>query len=236
MAFNRAKFNHLPFNVQSDMIKYVIVSGLEEVDAVIGSALNYYPLAIANERVAAESQGMRGKFIEASGSETIAENVVEAQMTVIIFPHFDESIMEETDISAVITPDTPFLELVSGELQKGANIWPDAIADEEITLGECNLGANIYPKLEGYELVSNSASLENVELRTCVLTLTLAPGQTLIVDAINYNVLLDSQNAIEVQSGDWIDELNRNTTDITITAASGATNLSASILYTERYL
>ena len=236
MAFNRAKFNHVPFNVQSDMIKYIIVSGLEEVDATIGSALNFYPLAIANERVAAEPQGMKGRFIEAVGEETISENVVEAQMTVIIFPHFEENVAEETELRAVITPKPSFMELLSGEWHKGANIYPDAEANEKVTINRRHLSAKIYPHIEGYELVSNSASLENVEIKTCVLTLTLKPGQTLIVDAINYNILLDNENAIEIQSGDWIDELNRNTTDITISAAAGASNLSASILYTERYL
>ena len=58
----------------------------------------------------------------------------------------------------------------------------------------------------------------------------------MIIDANTYNVWIDQQNAVYVHSGDWLDELNRETQDFVITAASGAGNLEASILYTERYL
>ena len=79
-------------------------------------------------------------------------------------------------------------------------------------------------------------SLEALDLAICYLTVTLKPGSTLIIDANNYNILLDGENAIELQSGDWLDDLDRETVDIAIGAASGVSGLSASILYTERYL
>ena len=71
---------------------------------------------------------------------------------------------------------------------------------------------------------------------TCVLKLTLMPGQRLIVDASNYNVLLDGENMIHTQEGEWLDEISRETTSITVTAAAGQAGLSANILYTERFL
>ena len=235
MAFNRSKFNHLPFNVQSDMVKWLHVRALEEVDAVIGSALNFFPLAIGNERVNETIEGVMGSFITASGGETISEEVGEAQMTVILFPHFEENVTEEVELGADITPTLTGDEIVSNNASIGANYCPVVNYNETVNAVTA-LGAKIYPEVEGYELISESASLENIDTKTCVLTLTLRPSQVLIIDANNYNVLLNNQNAIEVQSGDWIDELNRNTTDITISAASGVANLSASILYTERYL
>ena len=235
MAFNRSKFNHVPFNVQSDMVKWLHVRALEEVDAVIGSALDFFPLAIGNERVGAVIDGDCGTFITASGTETITEEVIEAQMTVILFPHFEEEVTEEISLSAEIMPTVTGNETVDCDAALGADFYPVVIGNETPN-AYTRIAAKIYPVAEGYELISESASLENLETRTCVLTLTLKPGQTLIVDANNYNVLLDNANAIDKQSGDWIDELNRNTTDIKITASSGVANLSASILYTERYL
>ena len=235
MAFNRSKFNHLPFNVQSDMVKYLRVSALEEVDAVIGSALNFYPLGIGNERVNETVAGDKGIFITVTGSEVISESVAEAQMTVILFPHFEENVTEETAIAAEIMPVVSGNESVNEDIYLGANYYPVTNFNETVNANTA-LGAKIYPDAEGYELISESASLENIDTKTCVLTVTLRPSQVLIIDANNYNVLLNNQNAIEVQSGDWIDELNRNTTDISITAASGVSNLSATILYTERYL
>lgn len=235
MAFNRSKFNHIPFNVQSDMVKYLHVSALEEVDAVIGSALNFYPLGIGNERVNETTTGEKGMFISASGSEVITEAVVEAQMTVILFPHFEENVTEEIELDAEIMPTVTGNEQITSDLLLGADYYPVVNLSETVD-AETALGSNICPVAEGYELISESASLENIDTKTCVLTVTLRPSQVLIIDAGNYNVLLNSQNAIDIQSGDWIDELNRNTTDITISAASGLSNLEATILYTERYL
>lgn len=235
MAFNRTGFNHIPFNVQTDMVKYLHVSALEEIDAVIGSALNFYPLGIGNERVTETTVGDSGIFIAATGSEVVSEAVAEGQMTVILYPHFEENVTEEIAIAAEIMPVASGTETVSEEIASGANLYLTLTA-EEIIDANTALGSNIYPVTEGYELISESASLENIDTKTCVLTVTLRPSQVLIIDAENYNVLLNQQNAIEIQSGDWIDDLNRNTTDITISAASGSANLSATILYTERYL
>lgn len=235
MAFNRSKFNHLPFNVQSDMVKYLKVLALEEVDAVIGSALNFYPLGIGNERVTETVVGDKGIFISVTGSEVISESVGEAQATVILFPHFEENVDEETAIAAEVMPIVSGYETVNAVTALGANIYLTVNAEETIE-PDIELGADICPVVDGYELISESASLENIDTKTCVLTVTLRPSQVLIIDAGNYNVLLDNQNAIDIQSGDWIDELNRSTTDITISAASGLSNLDATILYTERYL
>lgn len=65
--------------------------------------------------------------------------------------------------------------------------------------------------------------------------LTLKPGQTLIVDAGMYNILLDGENAVYLQRGEWLDSLSRNTQSITI-SANGASRITATILYTERFL
>lgn len=235
MAFNRAKFNHLPFNTQSDMVKWLSVSALEEVDAVIGSALNFYPLAIGYERVDEVAEGMKGKFISAAGTETIDELVAEGQLTVILFPHFEETVTETMTLGADIRPMVSGNENIISNVSLGADIYTKSEADE-IVDAVTSVGANIYPDAAGYELVSESASLENIEFKVCYLNLTLRPGQVLIVDANTYNVLLDNENAIDTHSGEWIDDMNRSTTDITIEAASGSSNLSATVLYTERYL
>lgn len=235
MAYNLLQFNQAPYNAQTSHIKYLSVSALEDVDAVVGSALNFYPLAIGNERVNETSEIVKCRFISASGTETVVEQVIEAQMTVILFPHFEESITAETAIAAVIMPLVTGAELVSASDVLDADIYP-VIGGEEVIEAETSLGTKIYPIAEGYELVSESASLENIEMKTCVLTVTLKPGDILIVDANNYNVLLNSENAIDTQSGDWIDDMSRNTTDISITASAGMNNLDATILYTERYL
>ena len=78
-------------------------------------------------------------------------------------------------------------------------------------------------------------TLEATEESVCSINVTIPPDSTLIVDAVNYNVYLDGGNIVYAHSGDWLDELNRMTQSIKITGTR-AGNLTASILYTERYL
>lgn len=235
MAFNHAKFNRNPYNTPGELLRWLKVIGVEQVDTSIGSALNYYALAIGNERVSKVIEGTKAYFTEASYTETISENVGEVQMSVILYPTFEENVTEETTIVAEIHPAVSGLEEITDVLVPNANLCLTSDLMEEVD-ADTALGANFYVLAEGYELISESASLENVETKVCVLNVTLQPSQVLIIDANTYNVLLDQQNAIDIHSGDWIDELNRNTTELKIGAASGVANLSATILYTERYL
>lgn len=236
MAFNLAQFNINPFNVQGGHVKWIRADGSETVNAFIGSALQIYVLAIGNERVDESTAGAPTYFMEAKGAETVSELVAKGQPTVLLYPNYFETIEAESDISAEITPYPIFSEVVDSETSLGANISASAELSETVD-SETNLGANIYPQnVEGFELVSESASLDIIDTLTCMLTTSLAPGQRIIIDAETYTVLLDGENAIEIQSGDWIDELNRSTTDIMIGAASGVSNLTARIIYTERYL
>ena len=71
---------------------------------------------------------------------------------------------------------------------------------------------------------------------TCVLNVTLLPGQTMVIDAENYTVTIDGVDAMDCHVSGWIDKLTRETESIQIQAAAGTANLTASIQYRERYL
>lgn len=64
--------------------------------------------------------------------------------------------------------------------------------------------------------------------------ITIPPGSTLVIDSNNYVVLLDGENVIWCQSGDWL-FLNRNTYDIVLDFVGGQST-TQKILYTERWL
>lgn len=85
------------------------------------------------------------------------------------------------------------------------------------------------------ELLYGSVGSRIFDYKYITLDVVIPPGGILIIDSDNYNCLLNSENVIDKQSGSWLDELSRNTFDVTI--ASGiAGNLEGSLLYTERYL
>ena len=66
------------------------------------------------------------------------------------------------------------------------------------------------------------------------MDISLAPGQTLVVDSENLIVLLDGENIVARHSGRWC-ELDRKVRSVVIsTGTAGA--IESSILYTERWL
>lgn len=237
MGFNRAIFNRSPFNIPSSSNAILAkAEGFEIVDCAIGSALDFRGNAKGYERINAVTAGYPGWIKKVVGAETVSELVATGDMYVLAKANGAENADADILLSAEIFPAISGLEEVTTDCALGADIEADIIGAEIIDANTTLSAVIVSPLTSGYEFVDESASLENIDVKTCYLTVTLRPGQVLIIDANTYNVLLNGQNAIEIQSGDWIDELNRNTVDLKIEAASGSANLDATILYTERYL
>ena len=235
MAYNLARFNISPFNVQGGHVRWIKADGGETINSFIGSALQIFVSGIGNEKISEQTAGTPTNYLSAKGNETIAETVVEAQPTVLLHPEFRENVNYEIVLSAEITPPVNTVETVTAEINLGADIYPTVTGSETVEV-DADLTTDTYFTGEGFELVSESASLDVIDRKVCLLTTTLRPGQSIIIDADTYTVLLNGVNAIEIQSGDWVDELNRDTVDIVISAAAGEANLSARLIYTERYL
>ena len=66
------------------------------------------------------------------------------------------------------------------------------------------------------------------------LQLTIPPGGELRIDSELFSVLLDGENALHLQSGDWID-VSRELLRLIVESASGG-QLRGQLIYTERYL
>jgi len=235
MSFDTGRFDLTGFDVTGEMYRRIIAKGTETVNAYVGSALIYHLLAIGNERVETFAKGIQALAGSGIGTETISEEITEGLLYINPKPVFSEEISADAGLGADIAITSQLVENVTQNIILGADIAILAELEETIT-PDIILGANIAIPTEGFELVSADATSEAIETNVCVLDITLKPGERLIIDANNYNVLLNGNNAIWIQSGDWIDELIRNTTEIKIDAAAGAGNIKASILYTERYL
>lgn len=235
MAFNLSRYNLQPYNAGGSKVFWLKVAASEKVNAQIGTGTLTFLQCNGFEQVSASSNGTQGRFIKGRFSEVVTELITEAQMSVLLDAIADEAITGEVEQAAEIRPAILSRENVTAISEIGSNIYLDGDVAEEVQPAVI-LGSKIYPAAEMYELVDAAASLLALDTRVCIINTTLRPGQRLIIDAATYNVLLDSKNAIHLHSGEWIDELSRETTEISVTARSGAKNLSASILYTERYL
>lgn len=229
----------------------------EVVTETVLAASNVYPDVDYREEINAETECELRRIINAvSGSETITgdiapgcifwssgeastvitANIQAPQSWLLLEESADENVTTSIKISGVVYPKAAGTVTIQGNIALAANNWFAWDAREHISPFYGTLGSNTYLYPAAYELVSAIANAISVEEKVCLLNVTLVPGDQLVVDAENYNIWNNGENAIKIHSGDWIDELDRETIDIDISASSGSANLSATILYTERYL
>lgn len=240
MAFDLDRFNLIPFNASST-IRYLRVTFAEEVTTVMGVDTDLYPRCYYNERVDAEINGAPGRFLDAvSGTETVSEQVTDFISIHYLVVSGTENVDKDLNASSDTYLTAMLSEEVSEETAMGQKVCLTNPMEENVD-ADTAMGQNLWLTVEGYELINESASLIVISEKVCYIgtpdnPFTLKPGEKLIIDASTYNVLLDGENAIWYQAGDWLDELNRNTLDINITASAGLSNLSATILYTELFL
>ena len=239
MAFDRSQFDRGQFDSSSgEKVRWLKVEFSERVDKAFVTALNYFLDINLYTRVDKGTMyGIPVRFMRpVTFLEEVDEEVTEAAMFALLHATFNEDISKNIVHSANIKhPSLTFNEEISKSAQIGCDFFQTAAMSEEISANAIQ-SADIYVTAENYELVSTSASSEAIEIKVCYLDITLRPGQRLIIDANNYNVLLNGENAIYIQRGEWIDAINRNTSILDIDSQSGRGNISASIMYTERFL
>ena len=235
MSFNQTIFNRGPFNLSdSANATWFTIEALETVDAVTSVSKDVFLLCIPNEKVTIDIHGENFKNFSANAHEVLGYNVaLEGNYWCDV--QFDEKLYNETFCSPEYRPVVDMSETIETESKIAYSVHLSVSIGETVD-AETTVFCEYYTNFAGNELVSQVSDATVVEEIACVLNLTLEPGQHLIVDANNYNVLVDNENMIHTQEGEWLDELSRDTLSITVTAAEGGAGLTANILYTERYL
>lgn len=237
MAFDLISFDQSGFDVGGSSTILIGAFVQEKVLAVIGTNQEVYINGSTYERITvSESKVGNGIFLNPEFTAEVSLASANGEFSVILNRMLvTETTTHEVECDALIYPDIVSNEDTSGEVECSSVVNLKVVASEEVH-GESYTDKNKWLILETYELMSASATLEAVDILTCELNLRLEPGQRLVVDASNYTVLLDGENAVDIQHGEWLDELTRETSSISVTSSAGVSNLEASILYTERYL
>lgn len=124
-------------------------------------------------------------------------------------------------------------------LSAAANLSPnvrDSVQASAEIGGEFYLG-NVVIDPEAitvYGIFGAAVTAENLSEVVLTFSCSIPAKGTLVIDSDNFRVLLNGNNAIKYHSGDWIDELCRDTKSIKI--ESGGTTLTAEIYYQELWL
>lgn len=236
--YNLNGFNRSPYNIKPEYnVTWLNCTFAEKITGSFGTASDDYLTINANERVSFEGKVTPVRFQRGTGTETITANVNVDSLFYLTAQTMSEAVTCPVIASSIIVhPEATANVSLTGQLACGFELQLDNTIAETIDADTWIGVIQSLPVAEGYELLSAVTGAEAVTEYVCNLACQLAPGSFIVIDANNYNVLIDGENAIWTQSGDWLDNLNRETMSITIQAASGGSGLTATVLYTERYL
>lgn len=151
-----------------------------------------------------------------------------------------QTISASLDAENYLSPKVLDLLSPAAVLSAAVNLSPN-VRDSELTCqaqfsGELYLGNLVIDPeaITAYGIFGAAVTAENLSEVVLILSCSIPAKGTLVVDSDNFRVLLNGNNAIKYHSGDWIDELCRDTKSIKI--ESGGTTLTAEIYYQELWL
>lgn len=120
-----------------------------------------------------------------------------------------------------------------------ASVWASKNIPAVLILADTAAGRilgskNIQAPLRVSEVFTSILEATSQTTERTTLQLTIPPGGELRIDSELFLVLLNGENALHTQSGDWIN-ISRNLLRLIVESASGG-QLQGQLIYTERYL
>lgn len=235
MGYNRSVFNQTIFNQRAvvEPEGNFYVEGFETVDC-ISKILEIISLdAIGYESVAFQAIVTQSYVLEPEGFEKIA-----CQASGYSLANLNVDAI--SDISA--TTMVVFVGNLSSEggdtivSNSEATFILNAQCEAEVKLNcECKAGLLFRFNAEGYEIINCDAILDDIQKVTLIANVSIPPGGKLVVDAKYYTAYLNGTNVIDKITGDWLDELNRESIEIQIDCGN-SNKLKTLMLYEELYL
>lgn len=232
--FDQAVFNQGAFNVPfDDTLVFLQTDAYETVTGIFGLAVIAYLDTNANETVSNDSKISAGILLHADLSESIT-TVCNVIGTVNLITDAAEVIDKYLELGAAACLRTNVSENIQARVVLGAEYYLSNMLDEAVS-GKMGIGCIAHPPgQDAYEIVTAVCDIEAQDIVELVIDITFAPGQTLVIDSANYEVLLDGENIVAKHSGGWV-LLNRLVRSVQIDTGSMSA-LESSMLYTERWL
>ena len=232
--FNGGSFNHKRFNLRETKTEVQLQDSLEEsLLAQLEAGQNVHLLLIGEERL--NELLYLGSQID--GAAALGESLSVLCQAVANYNAL-ERLRDSLGAAAILDQNChitdKLLGSVLGKLDLGENIHLQG--REWDSFGFAGALAAIYQPeaIRAYEILNSLVSTAVFDTLYISLDVTIPPGGKLVLDSEHFLALLDGENVLDKHSGDWL-ELSRNVEEIRI-EGGGTTNLTATLLYTERYL
>lgn len=128
---------------------------------------------------------------------------------------------------------------LTSEDELGKKIWgskniPETLEGLEEMGKSATASKDIYFDLVLGDVLSALMEATTQTTERAVMQVTIPPGGELRIDSDHFLAILDGENVLYAQSGDWIN-ISRDLLRISIESATGGT-LSGQLIYTERFL
>lgn len=232
-AFNSAQYNLTRYNIGPFDHFYLFAVLTENVSVSSAPAAKYTPASVLAESVSETVETVGTFFAAAEGAEVIGQTT-SVYMYFYVSASGSETLTRTCGIAAANYAVGNSAETVTGSTDISEHIVLSALLPESVSK-TLSISEQVFLSESLSENIDSAAELEAFDYCYCSLDVMIPPSSVLVIDAANYEVYLDGENVLYAHSGDWLDGLNRTTESIKITG-TGSSNLSASILYTEKYL
>lgn len=230
-SFDRYNLSRFSLGSQDNTIHIeLLLTG--NLESVAGVAIPIETTAFFNDVARGAARGAIG-IASAFESYTIMNASTLMQANIIAQALFENALYAETEgvQNAMIICD--LTDSFAASAYASADIfWHESHATTFAALAAGVKDILIEPLLYEVLGVISNASTQSTELVS--IAVTLPPGGELRIDSDTFRVLLNGENVLDKQSGDWL-TLSRNLLYLDIESATGA-GLSGNLIYTERYL
>lgn len=230
-SFDRFNLSRFSLGSQDNTIQIELLL-TENLESVAGVAIPVETTAFFNDILRGSGRGAIGI---ASTFESFAElnSAALMQANIVVQVLFENTLYSTTDGAQ----NSMIVGLLSDALNAKAYASMDILYGEayaETLMATADGLKNILVDSLLYELLGSVSGAGTQSTEQVSITVTLPPGSELRIDSDTFRVLLDGENVLDKQAGDWI-MLSRDLLYLDIESAIGG-GLSGNLIYTERYL
>lgn len=230
-SFDRFNLSRFSLGSQDNTIQIELLL-TENLESVAGVAIPVETTAFFNDILRGSGRGAIGI---ASTFESFAElnSAALMQANIVVQALFENTLYSTTDGAQ----NSMIVGLLSDALNAKAYASMDILYGEayaETLMAAADGLKNILVDSLLYELLGSVSGAGTQSTEQVSITVTLPPGSELRIDSDTFRVLLDGENVLDKQAGDWI-MLSRDLLYLDIESAIGG-GLSGNLIYTERYL
>ena len=229
-SFDRFNLSRFSLGSQDNTIHIELLL-TESLESVAGVAIPVETTAFFNDILRGTARGAIG-IASTFESYAAMNSAALMQANIIVKGLFGDTLQAMSDGAQNSIVNVLADNLGASSYASADILWHEVYADALTSLASVVKDILIDPLL--YEVLGSVSGAGTQSTEQVSVTVTIPPGGELRIDSDTFRVLLNGENVLDKQSGDWL-MLSRDLLYLDIESAIG-NGLSGNLIYTERYL